>query len=270
MTRTTAPALPIWIDGEIRPGDAPALRGDDSGALFGLGCYTTARVQGGAPCWTARHARRLVRDAAVLGVGEVDPEAVPRALSELAAAAFGEGDGAIRLQASRDGNARVHLLGVPRLLGDEPPEWRAILAEVVHPGPMPWSGVKVSGRLEMRIARAEAERQGADEAILLDREGHLVEGCRSNLLFAGDDGELMALDPRRGAVAGLALEVVREALPRLRESDLTRRSAGSVRELVAVNALRGARAVVSLDGEPVGDGRPGPWSHRLADLLSFD
>jgi D-alanine transaminase len=271
VSEKAATLLPIWIDGELRPGDALALRADDSAAAEGRGCYTTARVEEGAPCWPDRHVRRLVRDAAALGIGEVEPEAVRRALVELAAAAFGEGrgEGAIRLQASRDGDGHIHLLGRPRSLGVERDVWRAVSARVVHPGPTPWTGIKVTHRLEMAFAREQAASVGVDEAILFDREGRAVEGCRSNLLFAGEDGELAFIEPQRGAVAGVALEVVREAMPGLLATDLSKPAVGDVRELVAVNALRGARPVVELDGTPVGDGRPGPWCNRLAALLTF-
>ncbi|MGH0033448.1 MAG: aminotransferase class IV [Myxococcota bacterium] len=261
------PALPIWIDGELRPREAAALRGDDSAALEGRGCYTTARVSGGAVLWAERHARRLDRDANTLGLGAVDRGLVERAFGELTRAAFGRGEGAIRLQASCDGSGRLHLLGIPRELGDEPALWRAVSAESVHPGVTPWSGVKVTNRLEMGFARQQAARRGVDEAILFDRDGFAVEGSRSNLLFVGDDDRVAALDPRRGAVAGIALEVLREALPDLPLADLPRPEALRVRELIAVNSLRGARPVVELDGALVGDGAPGPWSRRLASIL---
>ena len=42
------------------------------------------------------------------------------------------------------------------------------------------------------------------------------------------------------------------------------------REIVVANAVRGARAVVRLDGAPVGDGRPGAWARRLDSALAAD
>jgi len=224
-------------------------------------------VVGGVPRWAERHARRLRRDALALRLGDVDPEWAERALVETARCAFGEGDGAVRLQASRDGDGRLHLLGLPRPLGAEPSTWRAVTSTDAHPGPMPWGGAKVTNHLLMGLARDEARARGADEAILFDRSGCAVEGTRSNLLFCGPDGVLRAVDPSRGAVLGVALETLREAIPEIGFADLARTDVLELRELVAVNALRGARAIVELDGRPVGSGQPGPAWSRIAPIL---
>ena len=92
-----------WVDGRLRPAGEPAVRADDSAFAEGRGCYTTALVRGGAPRWAERHVARLLRDARALGLPAPDPRALGRALAELARAAFGRGDGVVRLQLSRDG-----------------------------------------------------------------------------------------------------------------------------------------------------------------------
>ena len=38
-------------------------------------------------------------------------------------------------------------------------------------------------------------------------------------------------------------------------------------ELIAINAVRGARSCVQLDRKNVGNGRPGLWSRRISRLL---
>ena len=48
------------------------------------------------------------------------------------------------------------------------------------------------------------------------------------------------------------------------------RDLNRVSELIAVNAVRGAKPITALDDNPVGNGAPGPWSERLADVLAFD
>ena len=53
----------------------------------------------------------------------------------------------------------------------------------------------------------------------------------------------------------------------LEEADLHRRTLEEARELIAVNAVRGARPVIELDGKPVGDGRAGPAALRLRKIL---
>jgi len=42
----------------------------------------------------------------------------------------------------------------------------------------------------------------------------------------------------------------------------------AAREIVAVNAVRGAAAITAVDGVPVGDGAPGPLAHALAAAMA--
>jgi branched-subunit amino acid aminotransferase/4-amino-4-deoxychorismate lyase len=233
----------------------------------GRACYTSARVRAGRVLGLERHAARLVRDAALLGLPALDPGRVQRALGELAET-FGRGEGVVRLQAGRDAEGRPQLLGSSRPLGPEPPHWRAELAPDPHPGPGRWSGVKLAGATAIEAAREHARARGLDEALLCDRSGFLVEGARSNLLWVDAAGRLGTPDPARGAVRGLCWELLRERLPELACADLHRDALPGVVELVAVNAVRGARPILCVDGWPVGDGEPGPWAARLEELLA--
>lgn len=243
---------------------------DDSAFAEGRGCYTTARWTGRGVRWLERHVERLCRDARALGLPPVDPDTARAALRELGRAAFGDGEGVVRLQASRDGDGGLHLVGVPRPLGPEPAAWRAIVAPFRHEGPGPCAGAKLSSRLVPALAVEAARAAGADEALLLDADGRLVEGARSNVCVVRADGALLAPDPARGGVAGVTIALVRERVPALCTADVEAAALASAREIVALNAVRGARPVVLLDGRPVGDGRPGPWAARLADALASD
>ncbi len=269
---------PCWIDGELICAGTPAVRADDSAFTEGRGCYTTARVCGGRPRWPERHAARLARDAAQLGIGRLDPALVLRALTETAQAAFGRGvcdvgrasdqDGIVRVQASRDADARLHLAAVPRPLGDDPPTWRACTAPFHHEGPMPWGGAKVSNHLLFALASDFARAEGADEALLVDRPGYLIEGARSSLVVVDHEGRACLPDLCRGGVAGIARQLLQEELPELRVRNLPATLLAGARELIAVNAVRGARSCVQLDRRNVGNGRPGPWSSRIGALLA--
>ena len=266
---------PCWIDGELICADTPALRADDSAFSHGRGCYTTARICGGRPRWPERHARRLARDAQRLGIGVVDTALVVRALEETAQAAFGEGEGRregegegiVRVQASCDATSRVQLTAVPRPLGDDPKTWQLCTAPFPHEGPMPWGGAKVSNHLLFALACDFARAEGFDEALLVDRDGYLIEGARSSLVVVDREGRVCMPDLRRGGVAGVARQRLQEQLPELAVRNLPASDLDTARELVAINAVRGARSCVQLDRRKLGNGQPGPWSARIGELL---
>ena len=258
-----------WVDGEIRPLGERCVGADDSAYAEGRGCYTTARVARGAVWLEARHVARLVRDAGLLGLGAIDPQQVQRALAELATAAFADGDGAVRLQASRDAEGTVHLVGVPRPLGDDPPRWRAIRAPEPHDGGVLPGGPKLTNRLALALATETARAADAQEALLFDREQRLVEGARTNLIVRTRAGDLGTPPLARGAVAGIARALACDRIPELRDLDIGEADLRDASEIIAVNALRGARPIVQLDGQPVGDAQ-GPALAQIVRALERD
>lgn len=247
------------------------MRADDGAFTEGRGCYTTVRIRAGRPRFAERHARRLQAGAAALGLGPVEPERVARALAELAAAALPDGEGIVRLQLSCDADGELHLVGVPRALGDDPPLWRAIVAPFRHPGELALpGGHKLTNRLALALAGDAARDAGAQEALLLDAAGRLVEGGRSNVLVVDAGGRVSTPPLGRGAVDGIARRLVLERVAEVAERDVPEPELRAAREIVAVNAVRGAVPVVVLDGVAVGDGRRGPWAQRLAAALDAD
>jgi branched-subunit amino acid aminotransferase/4-amino-4-deoxychorismate lyase len=230
-----------------------------------VACYTTGRFVAGRIVLGARVAERLVRDARALGLGSLDPLEIGERLRALGLASFGSaGEGVVRLEARPGGE----LIGSTRPLGPEPETWRAITATQRHPGPGPAPGAKRSGVAELSAARAACEAAAVDEALLCDGAGRLVEGARSNLAVALADGRWVTPGAARGAVRGVALEAALETGVALAERDEPREALREVREIVATNAVRGARPILVLDGAPVGDGRPGPLAAALAAALA--
>jgi branched-subunit amino acid aminotransferase/4-amino-4-deoxychorismate lyase len=261
-------SLPGWIDGQLVPAGAGALPLGDSAHASGLGCYTSARWLGGAVWHGERSARRLVRDARALGIGEIAEGRVLQAMAELGDACFGAAPGIVRFEASRSAAGAVCLTGTARALGAEPRAWRAICAPFPHPGPAPWGGAKVTSHLLFVAARERAAEAGVEESLLFDATGRLVEAARTSPLFVRADGALCTPPLARGGVAGVGLEVLGARFPELREADLRRGELGTLRELIAMNSVRGPVPIVEIDGRPVATGEPGPWALRLRDALA--
>jgi len=229
------------------------------------GCYTTARVMRGAVLHRERHVARIVRDAALLELGALPAQAARDALVALAQRAFPDGEGVIRLEArAAPAGGAPQLLETTRALGPEPPAWLAVLAPEPHPGPSPWSAAKTSARTAYERALAAAQAAAADEAMLADAEGFLVEGARTNLVVVLASGALATPPLARGGQAGIGRAILLERTPGLAEADVALAELAGARELIAVNAVRGPRPVVALDGRPIGSGAPGPWAAALA------
>jgi branched-subunit amino acid aminotransferase/4-amino-4-deoxychorismate lyase len=264
------PIRVCWVDGAILPANQAVVRADDSAFSEGRGCYTTVRIDAGQPRFADRHVARLQRGAQALRLGEIDETTIQRALSELAAAALPAGGGVIRLQVSRDSEGTTHLVGVARGLGEDTPEWSAITVARPHDGASISEGRKVTSRLTLALAAEDARNAGVNEAVLLDSSGRLVEGARSNLFVATPGGSIWTPPIASGAVAGIARTISIENLREIEEREISRSELLAAAELIAVNAVRGARAITRLDDRAVGDGELGPWCKRLAEVLATD
>jgi branched-chain amino acid aminotransferase len=255
-----------WADGRLYEAGEAHQAADDGACEDERGCYTTARVRAGEVHLEARHIERLARDARALALGEVDVDAARRALRALAEAAFGSGDGIVRLQVNRGAAGRVRLVGTVRALGDDPPEWAAIRAAQRHDGGIAAGGPKLTNRRVLSLAADAARQAGAQEALLFDAEERLVEGARTNVVVATDRGDLLTPPLARGCVAGIARAIALESLPELSEGDVAAHALFAASEIVVVNAVRGARPIATLDGRRIG-GPERPLLARLAALL---
>ena len=85
------------------------------------------------------------------------------------------------------------------------------------------------------------------------------------------EGAGLATPPlERGGVAGIARDIALERVPEIAERDLAVAELGGAHEIIALNAVRGARPITRLEDAPVGNGSPGPWAERLAAALARD
>lgn len=265
----TDPSSLCWIDGRVRSRALPALRVDDSAYAEGRGCYTSVRIQAGRPRFETRHLRRLERGARALGLGHFDHASARRALHELAELAFPAGEGIVRVQLSREGGGGARIVGIPRGLGPDRLTWRAITAPIAHEGPILVGGHKLTNRLLHALASDAAAEAGADEALLFDRAGRLVEAARSNVMVVDGDGRLCTPPLERGAVGGIAREILMERIPELATRDLSARDLRGARAILCSNAVRGIRPLESLDGMAV-PGADHPWVERLVAAFAID
>lgn len=211
------------------------------------GLIETMRARGGRLPFLERHLARLRHSVAQLGLdapGGGD-------LAELARTAAGEGDGVVRIEV-RDGRAAVTTGPVP---STDPPS--VIIAEVPH-APYPH---KTTARGRFEEAHAEAQRAGADDALLVTASGHVAEGTVWSL-FWWDGDTLYTPAADLGILPGVGRARVME-LAEVVEVRVTVASFAG-RSLFLVNAVRGIVPIGSFRGRDVPlDARTAELSHRF-------
>ena len=127
--------------------------------------------------------------------------------------------------------------------------------------------IKNFNRLDFSQSLFEAYDKGADYALLLDAQGHVTEGLGYNI-FALSGGRLVS--PDSGVLEGVTrrtvLEIARESNLDAGLGTITADELRRSDEIFMATTAGGITPVTTLDGQPVGDGRPGPVTERLRAL----
>ncbi len=135
---------------------------------------------------------------------------------------------------------------------------------------VPWvrelADVKSVSHLAATMARRHARSRGADEALLTDRDGHVVEGAGSNV-FVVVDGVLLTPPTDAGLLAGVTRATVLDLAPRVGvrvdETTLPLASLRGADEVLLTASTREVVPVVQVDDAVIGSGRPGPVAAQL-------
>lgn len=256
----------MWLDGRLVPPDRAALRPDDPGVRWGLGLFETMRADAGRIPLLDRHVHRLLASAGALGLAPFPGEAAVRDAVAAVLAAHGDGPARVRVTATPRPTLLVEATALPGDVQLNVPGRSIALA--LRGAWLPGNRIaehKTLSCAAWRLAQLRAEGAGAGHALLLDRDGRLGEAAVGNV-FCAIGGEVVTA-PADGLLPGIARAI---GIPAVGARE---RAAGegewrAAREIVVVNAVRGAVAIASVDGAPVGDGGPGPLAHALAAALA--
>jgi branched-chain amino acid aminotransferase len=126
--------------------------------------------------------------------------------------------------------------------------------------------VKSLNYLNIVLGLIEAQAAGADTAVMLDLEGHVVEGAGFNVFAARDEA---LATPATGVLEGITRATVLELAGELGlnagERNLTLYDLYAADEVFLSSTAGGLMPVCEVDGRPIGQGRPGPIYEQIAD-----
>ncbi|MCA9560076.1 MAG: aminotransferase class IV, partial [Myxococcales bacterium] len=91
----------LWVDGRLARSDAPVLRADDRGFLYGDGAFETLRAVDGRPVGFARHRARLEATLRALHFPPLTTDLAAAAAAVIEANDLRRGEAIVRLRVSR-------------------------------------------------------------------------------------------------------------------------------------------------------------------------
>ena len=271
-------ADPVFLNGRFLPLAEAGISPLDRGFLYGDGVYELIPVYSRRAFRIDEHILRL--QATLDGIKLANPlstdgwKAVVLKLIETAPWE----DQSIYLQVTRGADdKRDHAFppaSVPPTafafsspLVTTPPEVRATGVAAITVPDLRWSrcDLKVVSLLANILARQQAVEQGCAEALLI-RDGFMKEGAASNI-FVVKNGVLFAPPKTHLMLPGITYDVILELAERhgqpVKIAEIEETELRAADEVWMTSSTKEILAITTLDGHPVGTGKPGPLGEQM-------
>jgi branched-chain amino acid aminotransferase len=275
--------MKVWIDGQIIDGQDARIPVSDHGLLYGDGIFEGMRATAGRVFRLEQHLARMSYGARALHLQLPGGAPALRKIVVDTLAAHGDPDAYIRLIVTRgDGPLGVDPTTCPtprvlclvdriKLFSEETRKkglslvtssYRRPASDVLDPR------IKSLNYLNNVLAKGEARRQGADDALLLNAAGNIAEASVANL-FVVREGRLLTPPTTDGCLDGITRRSVLElagalSIPAL-ERTLSRMDVFAADEVFVTGTGAGILRIASLDGEALGGSAIGPLTTRLIE-----
>ena len=272
----SAGEIRVWVNGERVGSAAPSVAALDHGVTVGDGVFETCKVVDGVPFALTRHARRLDRSMAGLGLPPADHGVIEAGIRSVLA---GEPIAYGRLRCTVTGGAGP--LGSDRR---NSPLTYIVTAGSQDPNPgtaklvvVPWTrnehgataGLKTTSYAENVVALAYAKERGGVEALFANTVGNLCE-CTGSNVFVVVDGEILTPDLSSGPLAGVTRELViewcRQEGLRVLAEPLPMSVLQRADEVFITSSTKDVLPVHAIDDRTVV--APGPVTARAAEIFA--
>ena len=259
--------MKVYLNGQIQEKES-ASEVFEPGFLFGWGVFETLRSYKGKPAFLELHTQRLNKSLSVIGI---EPPVI-----DWAGAIGGLiiennlDDAYIRITAYKRRKATGLIIYADKFAYYGPATYEKGFTSITSPYRRDQkdqlSKLKAISYLENRISWHEAQKVKKDEALVLNAEGFLVGGSRSNI-FLVKDGKVSTPLIEDGAFFGITREVVSEVLNDLniesKEEKISMEDLFSCEEAFITSSLMEVMPLVECDGKLIGQGRPGEITLKI-------
>lgn len=255
---------------------------EDRGYQFADGVYEVCEVRGGKLVDMPRHLARLQRSLGELRIKEPMPLAALSVVMHEVVRRNRVNYGIVYLQVTRGVARRDHgfpaasvkpaVVVTARSL--DPAKGQANAAHGIKVITLPenrWPRVdiKSTALLPNVLAKQAAREAGAYEAWYVDRDGYVTEGSSSNAWIVTKEGRVVTRSAEAGILPGVTRAVLMDAFEalqvRFEERPFTPAEAASAAEAFVTASSQLVMPVVAIDGQPIGDGKPGALAKRLRE-----
>jgi len=269
----------VFLNGEVLPIEQAKIPVLDRGFIFGDGIYELVPVYSRVPFRLEEHLTRLERSLGEVRIKNPYTRAQWRDVIQRLIAAQPFEDQGLYFQVTRGVAKRDHAF--PQ--GVEPTVFAMSNPLVSPPAALVERGAAARSAEDFRWQRCDIKsisligncllRQVSADAgeaeTILFRDGRLTEASASNV-FVVQGGVIQAPPKSNLILPGITYDVVvelaRDAGLPLEFRDIAETDVRAADELWVTSSSKEVLAIVTLDGKPIGDGKPGPVFRRMYGL----
>jgi D-alanine transaminase len=270
----------VFLNGSFLPAEDAKVPVMDRGFLFADGVYEGIGVLGGRPVDNEAHLERLERSLHEVRIANPYTRPEWTRLEEDLIRRNGMMEGFLYLQVTRgvaerdfpfpkDAVPTVMMFTQARAIVQSPLAGTGLT--VVSVPDLRWKrrDIKSLSLLAQVLAKQAAVEAGAHEAWLVE-DGFVTEGGSSSAFIITNAGAIVARPLSPAILPGITRQAVLrfagEAGLRVEERPFTLDEAFDAAEAFNTSASGFVLPVVSIDGRPIGTGKPGPLTRRLRAL----
>ena len=261
----------VYLNGALTPLSEAKIPVLDRGFIFGDGIYDVVPLYGKKGFREKEHIARLLRSMAMIGIQNPHTEDQWRDIIGQVVDANGLEDQLVYIQVTRgvakrahafpkDATPTVFIMTNPLVLPSEKARREGVACVSIEDKRWLNCQIKATSLLGNILAAEHAAQEGVLESIQF-RDGYLTEGSSSNI-WVVKDGVLLA-PPKdnqilEGIRYGLLEELcVEQGIP-FQARKITKEEVFAADEVMVSSASKELLPVVTIDGQAINNGKPGP------------
>lgn len=270
----------VFLNGSFLPIEEAKVPFMDRGFLFGDGVYEGVGMLDGRLIDNEAHLERLERSLREIRIPNPYTREEWTRIEEELARRNGMTEGFIYFQITRgvaerdftfpeNATPTVAMFTQAKSIAKAPAAETGIAVITVPDLRWQRRDIKSISLLAQVLAKQAAKEAGAQEAWMVE-DGHVTEGGSSSAFIVTKAGSIVVRPLSNAILPGITrkslLALAKEKGIVLEERLFTVEEAYDAAEAFLTSASNFVLPVVSIDGRPVGDGKPGPLTRRLREL----
>jgi D-alanine transaminase len=270
----------VFLNGSFLPIEEAKVPFMDRGFMFGDGVYEGIGMLDGRLIDNEAHLERLERSLGEIRIPNPYTRAEWTSIQEELARRNGMTEGFIYFQVTRgvaerdfffpeDAQPTVAMFTQAKAIASAPAAQTGIAVATVPDLRWQRRDIKSINLLAQVLAKQAAKEAGAQEAWLVE-DGFVTEGGSSSAFIVTKRGSIVVRPLSNAILPGITrkslLQLSAEAGIVLEERRFTVEEAYDAAEAFLTSASNFVLPIVSIDGRPIADGKPGPITKRLREL----